>query len=140
MEYGVNLWAVLTSVVISVILGTLWYGPLFGKSWMHMMGITQEKMEDMKKSGQAAMRMSYGIMIVSSLITTYVLAYILKSFAIGDASSAIQFAVLVWLGFIGTIMTGIVSWEGKPWKLWLINSGYHLVNLAIASWILVSWK
>ncbi len=138
----VNLWAVLGSVVFSCILGTLWFGPIFGKSWMHMMGISKESMEACKTDpkAKAAMRTSYGIMMVSSLVMTYVLASLMQKYAITDYSSAMQFAALIWLGFVGTTMTGMVSWENKPWKLWAITSGYYLVNFVLVSMILVRFQ
>ena len=34
-----NIWAVLGSMVASIVFGFLWYGPLFGKPWMRLSGI-----------------------------------------------------------------------------------------------------
>lgn len=137
MQYGANIWAVLLSVVVSCILGSLWFGPFFGKQWMQLMGFTEDKKSEMKKGGMVR---SYGIMIVSAIVMTYVFAYLLRSFAIADSSSAMQFAAILWLGFIATVMTGQVSWENKPWKLWVITAGYELVNLVIVSMILVRFS
>ena len=27
------------------------------------------------------------------------------------------------------LLSGVVIWEGKPWKLWFINAGFYLVSL-----------
>jgi hypothetical protein len=35
---------------------------------------------------------------------------------------------------------GNVIWEGKSWKLWLINNGYNLVFLMISGIILTLWR
>lgn len=136
---AINIWAVLGSVVLACILGTLWYGPIFGKQWMHLMGITHESMEEMKKKG-GSMGKSYGIMIAASLVEAYVLAYLIKATGTTDSSMALQLGFWIWLGFVASIGTGIVSWEGKPWKLFWINTGYQLVSILMMSLVLVNWQ
>ncbi len=59
----INYLAILLCGVASMVLGYLWYGPLFGKPWMKMVGMTKEKMAAAKDS----MPKTYGIMFVSSL-------------------------------------------------------------------------
>lgn len=41
-ELKINHLAVLVSVIWMFVLGFLWYGPLFGESWMSMVGLTME--------------------------------------------------------------------------------------------------
>lgn len=36
----VNYLAILVAAVLSMVLGFLWYGPLFGKEWTKLMGVT----------------------------------------------------------------------------------------------------
>ncbi|MBI3341870.1 DUF1761 domain-containing protein, partial [Candidatus Curtissbacteria bacterium] len=38
MEFQINYMAVVAAAVVNMVLGFLWYGPLFGKPWMKMMG------------------------------------------------------------------------------------------------------
>ncbi len=35
MMFQINLLAVVVCAIASMVLGMLWYGPLFGKKWMH---------------------------------------------------------------------------------------------------------
>lgn len=37
----VSLLATLLATVLSFVLGGLWYGPLFGKTWMRLVGMTE---------------------------------------------------------------------------------------------------
>ena len=49
----INYWAVLASGVAAMVVGGIWYGPLFGKMWMQGMGWdpnNKELMDKMKKS------------------------------------------------------------------------------------------
>jgi hypothetical protein len=34
-----------------------------------------------------------------------------------------------WLGFVAPVTLGKVLWEGKPWKLWFLDSGNYLLTL-----------
>lgn len=66
---NINL-AVLVSVIVSMIVGSIWYGPVFGKKWMKLVGVTKEDMEKGKKE----MQKTYGMMFAGSLVTSFVLA------------------------------------------------------------------
>ena len=132
---SINYWAVLAATVAAIVVGFLWYGPLFGKTWMRLMGFDKKKMDKNMKKG---MTKTYIIMVITSLVTSYVLAHFVKYHGT-TISDALQTAFWVWLGFIATIQIGIVLWEGKPWKLYFINTAHQLVNLAVMATILASW-
>jgi len=38
METEINGWAVLVCGVVAMALGFVWYGPLFGKKWLELIG------------------------------------------------------------------------------------------------------
>ena len=44
MEVVLNYWSVLGAVAAAIVLGTVWYGPLFGKQWMRIVGTTMGEM------------------------------------------------------------------------------------------------
>lgn len=140
----VNCWAVLLCAVVSMVLGTLWYGPLFGKPWMKMMGISQAEMEAGKKKGMKGMGKSYSLMFVGSLVMAFVLQHSLifasAYLNISGVSAGLQAGFWSWLGFIAPVTLGSVLWEKKPWKLWALNNGYQLVFLLISGAILATWK
>ena len=133
---NINLLAVLVAAIAAIVLGFLWYGPLFGKVWMQLMGMDKKKMgKDMKKQ----MTKSYIIMVISTLVTSFILAHFVKYLGTSLAE-ALQTTFWIWLGFIATVQLGIVLWEGKPWKLYFINTSYWLVNLSVMSIILAVWS
>jgi hypothetical protein len=45
-------------------------------------------------------------------------------------------SIFTWLGFYLPTDLGSVAWERKSWKLFAINTGYHLLMLVIAATIL----
>lgn len=138
----VNYFAVVTAAVISMVLGFLWYGPIFGKPWMAMMGITPNNIAAAKEKG--GMGTSYVLMMVGSLFMSYVLAHSIvfagAYLAVTGVSAGLQAAFWNWLGFIAPVTLGTVLWENKPWKLWFINAGYYLVSLCLMGITLALWK
>lgn len=137
----VNYMAVFGAAVVSMVIGSLWYGPVFGKVWMKEMGISKEKAAAAKKKG---MGMSYGLMFVGSLIMAFVLSHALvfaqTYMGVSGASSGLSTGFWNWLGFVMPVTLGSVLWEGKSWKLWKLNNGYYLVTLLAMGVVLAMWK
>lgn len=53
---------------------------------------------------------------------------------VGTAMAA---AIFTWLGFYFPGDLGSVAWEMRSWKLFFINTGYHLVSLILVAFILI---
>ena len=138
----VNFVAIIGATIVSMILGFLWYGPLFGKEWMRLSGLTQEHMAAAKKNG--GMTRSYVMMMIGTLVTNYVLAHAVifasSYLMVYGASAGLMVGFWNWLGLVAPVTMGVVLWEGKPWKLWCITSGYYLVSLAVGGVILSVWR
>jgi hypothetical protein len=137
----VNYWAVVASAIVMMILGALWYGPLFGKEWARLMGLKiPEKMSE--KERQVMMR-SYGLMALGALIMSFALAHIVvfaeNYLRVSGVWGGLQAGFMSWLGFVAPVTLGTVLWEGKPWKLWFINVGYYLVGLLVIGVLLSIW-
>jgi hypothetical protein len=136
----INYLAVLVSAVAAMGLGYLWYGPLFGKHWVQLMGWNRDDMETKMKSGAGP---QYLIQAVGALVMAYALAHsIIFAGAYLHQSglvAGLQGAIWSWLGFVAPVTLGSVLWDGKPWKLWAINSGYFLVTLIVMGLILGYW-
>lgn len=136
----VNYLAILVAAIASMFIGFLWYGPVFGKPWMAMMGITKEQVEKAKKS---SMTKQYVIMFIGSLIMAWVLAHALIFAAtylqVTGVAAGLEAGFFNWLGFIAPVMLGSVLWEGKSWKLWFLNVMYYLVTLCVMGVILALW-
>lgn len=137
MLLSINYLALFAAGVASTIIGTLWYSVLFGKQWMRFMGISQARMEEMKKRG---MEKIYGANFVATLITAFVLAQFVSAWNITNIFDAVRLAFWIWLGFIATTMLGSVLWENKPVKLYVINVGFQFVSLTVMMVILALWR
>lgn len=134
-QVPVNYLAILLCGVVAMVVGFVWYGPLFGKPWMKMIGLTDKKMEEMKKMG--GMGKTYGLSFLSSLVMAWFLAHVIWYAAPGAVTLfiAVKTAFYMWLGFVAT--TGFIQYlyaiTPKPYKLYLLETGYHLATLLVMS-------
>lgn len=121
-----------------MVLGSLWYGPVFGKPWMKLMGYTEENMKSAKAKG--GMWKLYALAFLGALVTAFVLAHFVSYVTPTTFSEGLQLGFWAWLGFIATTLLGSVLWEQRSWKLYFLNAAHHLVNLLVMSTILTMWK
>lgn len=142
MEIPINYWAVLACGVYAMMLGFLWYGPLFGKKWANLMGWGSMSEEEVKAKQKKAMPL-YAVSFVTALIMAYVLAHGLifgnAYLNMSGVVAGLQGSLWYWLGFVMPIMLGGSLWGGKHWKLLLIDGGYYLVQILGMGVILSLW-
>jgi hypothetical protein len=135
----VNYLAIILAAISSMVWGSLWYGPFFGKPWMKLMGINPKKMN----VEPSEMGKLYGIQFLGSLIMAFVLSHALvfaKAYlGTSGLSAGLQTGFWNWIGFVAPVTLTTVLWEGKSWKLWLINNGYYLVMLSTMAIIISLW-
>mgnify|MGYP001580390221 CR=1 FL=1 len=136
VQVSINYLAVVAAAVASMVIGFLWYGPLFGKQWMALMKFDAKKMKEAQKKGMGKI---YALAFLTSLIMSYVLAHFVDYVEAKTIADGIVLGFWVWIGFLATTQIGSVLWEGKPVKLYLINTLHYLVALAVMSAILAVW-
>lgn len=131
---SVNLWAVVVAAVAYFVIGFLFHGPLFGKLWMKLAGITptgKEKFSDM-----------YGKMfwnMLANLFTAYILGAMVAYNGLDSAVQGMWLAFFIWLGFIVTGSSMEVIWMGRSFKHWLFEIGTSLVCFMVMGAILATW-
>ena len=131
----VNLWAVLITAIVSMIVGALWYGPLFGKAWMRFVGFNKDSVKKMKMTATKSMTLGF----IGSLIMAYVLAVFV---GLSGANTLVEGAMVgfwVWLGFAMPINASVFLWEGKSIKLFFLNTFQYLIKLKLMAAILAVW-
>jgi hypothetical protein len=124
--------AMFAAVAASFIFGFIWYGPLFGKLWMELMG---KKIEDCKgkEPPVASMLLTLLGTIFTVLIMYYLLRYAMSGCTLGLAS-------YVWLGFYVPMLISGMAWEGKSFKLAIFNACFYFLNLQLIAGILTCLK
>lgn len=132
--YHVDFFAVVLSVVAAMVVGSVWYGPLFGKLFMKEMGMdswSPEKQVAMRKS----MGMSYLLQALGSFIMFYVLAGLIGGFGHLSLGGGVMTALILWAGFVVPLKLGDAIWGGN-WKLFWLGIGNMFVTLIVAGAII----
>lgn len=134
---GINYPAVLVAAILNMVLGALWYSPaVFGKAWMELVGF---KPEDAQKR-MAGMQRAYILTFIGSFVMAYALARVLWYAKVVSVGGGIMIGLLAWLGFVATTHGSNYLFEGKPFRLFTINMGYHLAALVIMGALLAVWR
>jgi len=135
LDIIVNYWAVAFGAIFLFVMGMLWYGPLFGKTWMKIMGAENMSKEDIAKAQKEMMPM-YIIQVLLGLVTSWVLYSFVKMSGMG-----VQIAFLIWLGFAMPLAAGSMwdTQKGYKMKKFLITAGYQLVTLLVLGWAFTMW-
>jgi hypothetical protein len=129
MNVEVNYLAVVLAMVSSMIVGTIWYAkPVFGKRWMKMVGLNNEKIKG--DAGKAI-----AVTVVVSLVTAYVLAHVtyLANYYFGNSylQDALTTAFWLWLGFTAARFITHDAFERRPLNLTVLNVAHELVTLLV---------
>jgi len=139
-DFPINMTAVLVTVVATFIFGYVWYTLLFGKAWAKEMKVD---MSVKPAGGEMARGMIF--MVIGNFFFAYVLAsnnaawsYVPGIENYSMMQNVMSAAGFTWLGFFLPGDLSRVGWEKHSWKLFGINTGYHLINLIIAATILMS--
>ena len=133
----INFWAVLVSAVVSMVVGTIWYGPLFGKVYLRETGMDALSEEE-KAKGKKMMWRSYLGQFIASLVMFYVLAWLIGSLNQMTVTGGLSAAFWAWIGFIVPVKLSDALWGGKMSLFWL-SIGGSLVTILAAGAIIGGW-
>jgi hypothetical protein len=134
---GLNYLAVLVAAVLNMLVGAVWYSQsLFAKSWMELVGFKPDEMAARRQGMGRAMAW----MFVGSLVMAYALARVLWYAKITSAGGGAMIGLLAWIGFVAPTHGANYLFEGKPFRLYGINTGYPLVALVLMGALLAVWK
>lgn len=134
----VNFWAVLVAALASMVIGSLWYGFLFGKKFEAIMGfdkLTPEQQNAAKKG----MSKSYVTQLIASLVMFYVFAVLASKLGANTVAEGLNVAFWTWIGFIVPVKLGDAIWGGKMPLFWL-SIGNFLLTLLVAGAIIGGWQ
>jgi Protein of unknown function (DUF1761) len=134
----INYLAILVCGVVAMVIGFIWYGPLFGKTWMSIMGVETMSFEQ-KEAMKKKMWVMYFIQFILSLITAFIL-----SSMIWPSPNTVYLAFMVWLGLVMTTEASTALWSGKPakiaWKMFFITASAQLVTFIAFGLIFSAWQ
>lgn len=141
-----NWLAILAAIVASMIIGFVWFGPLFGKVWAREMKFAPDF-----RPSTAMMIKSTMLQLLGTILTVYVLAHSeeiwrpFSTWGLGTTDGpnwmyGVMAAFFTWLGFYLPQHLTSLAWEGKSGKLATINGAGTFLTLLAQGLILASWR
>ena len=132
---AVNHVAVWVAGIVHFIIGAGWY-TILGGAWLAAIGKTEAQI----KAEQPNMAIPLVIAIVVAIIISYTIAWLLPKLGAQSAAAGARISVTLALTLIATTMAMNYGFEARSISLWLINSGYMVVGMAVMGAIIGGWK
>lgn len=137
---AINYWAIASGAVLSMIIGAIWYGPIFGKKWMEIAGVNPADEETIKKMQKSAAPL-YFVQFVLTLFQVLVLAHLVAD---TNIVGGLERSIWIWAAFVIPTLAGAVMWTNESgklkWTRFLIQGGYQLVIFIVFGLLLQFWK
>ncbi|QFT88113.1 hypothetical protein FIU87_05635 [Bacillus sp. THAF10] len=124
---GISFLSVLLAAVSAFLIGGIWYTVLFGKAWMKIHNFSDE---ELKKSAPRV----FGGSFVLAIIISYSLAMFIGPNS--TASFGVFAGFMAGAFFVAAALGITYLFERKPFKLFLIDAGYHIVTFTLMGFIL----
>ena len=137
MDYSVNYLAVLVSAVLAFGIGSLWYGPLFGKAWQKGVGLSDEEIKG------ANMGKLFGSAFIMALIVSFGMAMFFFGFGPNpdmNAGMGAMYGIMTGIFFIFPSTAMNYLFARKSATLIAIDSCYHIVAYTLVGVILGAWQ
>lgn len=136
----INYLAVLVCGVLSMVIGAIWYGPLFGKKWMQVVGATAEDLAA-RKEMQKGVGKLYLIQFLLTLFQLYVLAHFINGW---EEASGLETSLWIYGAFVLPLVAAGAMWNNDSrqvaWARFLIQAGYQLIIFIIFGLVLGYWR
>jgi sterol desaturase/sphingolipid hydroxylase (fatty acid hydroxylase superfamily) len=132
----INYLAVLVAAVVSFAVGGLWFSPLlFGRAWMTELNFRREDLQQRKGMGWM-----YARSFAYSAITALVLALFLEVTNAAGAVAGVKLGALAAGGFVATSLATNYLFEGRSFRLFLVNAGHHVAAFVAMGAVLGAWR
>ena len=127
----VNWFAVLVGTVLSMVLGFFWYGPLFGNTWLSLIG---KSAEDIESDPIMFLKTAVAALVAMVLLNVVVSSFGATSFFEGVVAGALTF-----VGFGATQTFVYTTFEGPSEKVWLLFGSYQILVFGIMGGVFAIW-
>ncbi len=128
---SINWLAVVVGTILSMVLGALWYGPLFGQYWLKLIGKTEDELE------------SNPVMYIKTAVAAFIgmltLNLVVVSFGATDILSGLLAGGFIFLGIGATTTFVYTNFEGPSEKVWFLYIVYNLLVYLIMGAVFAIW-
>lgn len=131
--FELNYAAILIAGLVPMVVGALWYGPLFGKYWLGLMETTEE---EIAKNFNPLK--TYGVSFLLALATAFGLSVLLTGFS--GALHGVHAALVAVIAFVLPVGYQSVAFEQRKASLFVLNLGYNFVAITGQAIVIALWK
>jgi hypothetical protein len=128
--------AVLLAAVAAMVVGFLWYGPLFSKPWMQLIGIKKKDIDKAKMAGMWKIYLAAFALNIITALVIYTLLLWTKSPKMSPVLQGLELGFLAWMGFSAATIGQSYLFLQKPIKLYLIDAGHFLASYLVMGLII----
>jgi len=123
---------VLVSAVVQWVLGLIWYGGIFRKSWTAMTGVP---------AGQKLKDVIFPMItsFIACVILSFVLIHVVAWAGAGVFTAGAKIAIVCWLGFMAPPLFAQHIWERRRANLFAINAAYWLLAMALGGGLVAAF-
>lgn len=135
MQFGpVNWFAIAAAVISNFVIGGLWYSPLlFVNPWLRMSGIDKERFD-------AGLRKALLGDLFAATAMALTLNQVIRWSGAISVGCGLLAALIVWAGFIASVLLSQVTYERRPFAFYAIMCGYRLLTFSAMGVILSIWR
>ena len=130
--FNANVLAVLAAAVLQWLVGWLWYGVIFGKTYRSLVGAPEGE----KPSNMGGVMT---LIFIGNLILSFALAEIVYISRVSTVTMGMYVGVVCGLGFVVPPLMALHVSEKKPFKLFGIHATYWLIAMALSGSLLACW-
>ena len=134
---NVNMLAVVLGTLAFFVIGAIWYGPLFGRQWRELTGITDEMVKAGPQPGQKPVWL---IMLLAFLLEMVVV--LMLGHNIARTNPAPHVIMMMAVGFGALIMTPALGinylFQSRPGKLFAIDAAHFVVGMAAVGGVFIA--
>jgi hypothetical protein len=109
--------AIIVATVAAMVIGYLWYGPVFGKTWMALTGRSMG-------TGQSAGPL-YALTALAAFVEAIALNWFINETGWTTGAGGALIGLYASLGFTATAFFSQTLFTGKPGRLYAIDAGYQ---------------
>jgi hypothetical protein len=131
-----NWFAITVAAIVSVVLEAIWFS-VFMIPWLAGLGITRDWLLNL---ATVTPGVQYGVSLLCGFAAAIVLSILTQMTGPQTARRGIFIAILVWIGFVATTWAREYVFELRSVHLYLINTGYSLLDLILTGAITGAWK
>ena len=142
-EVNFNIWALIVAAIAPLIVGSVYYGPLFGKVWQKEVGMTDEELKAGNYVKIFILSFLFAILIASTLW-----AQVMLGGAPGEEHGASPYltfkhgmlhGVLLGLFLVLPIIGTISLYERRSLRYVLLTVGYWTLSMGVMGGIINAW-